>query len=34
MDAITDLKSAHLAHQAALQTAAKILPATLLDFLR
>jgi flagellar hook-associated protein 3 FlgL len=34
VDAITDLKNAHLAHQAALQTAAKILPATLLDFLR
>jgi len=34
VDAITDLKNAQLAHQAALQTAAKILPATLLDFLR
>jgi len=34
MDAFTDLKNAQLAHQAALQTAAKILPATLLDFLR
>jgi len=33
-DAITDLKNAQLAHQAALQTAAKILPATLLDFIR
>jgi len=33
-DAITDLKMAQFAHQAALQTAAKILPATLLDFLR
>jgi len=34
VDAITDLKNAQLAHQAALQTAAKILPSTLLDFLR
>jgi len=33
-DAITDFKMAQFAHQAALQTAAKILPATLLDFLR
>jgi len=32
--AITDLKMAQNAHQATLQTAAKILPATLLDFLR
>jgi flagellar hook-associated protein 3 FlgL len=34
VDAITDLKNAQLAHQAALQTGAKILPQTLLDFLR
>jgi len=34
VDAITDLKNAQLAHQAALQTGARILPATLLDFLR
>jgi flagellar hook-associated protein 3 FlgL len=33
-DAITDLKMAQFAHQASLQTAAKILPPTLLDFLR
>jgi flagellar hook-associated protein 3 FlgL len=33
-EAITDLKMANLAHQAALQTAARILPPTLLDFLR
>jgi len=33
-DAIIDLKNAQFAHQAALQTAAKILPSTLLDFLR
>jgi flagellar hook-associated protein 3 FlgL len=33
-DAITDLKMAQYAHQASLQTAAKILPQTLLDFLR
>jgi len=32
--AATDLKMAEFAHQAALQTAAKILPPTLLDFLR
>jgi len=34
VDAITDLKSAQMAHQAALQTGARILPQTLLDFLR
>ncbi len=34
VDAITELKNAQLAHQAALQTGAKILPQTLLDFLR
>jgi flagellar hook-associated protein 3 FlgL len=34
VDAITDLKNAQLAHQAALQTGARILPQTLLDFLR
>jgi len=33
-DAATELKMAEFAHQAALQTAAKILPPTLLDFLR
>jgi flagellar hook-associated protein 3 FlgL len=33
-DAVTDLKMAQFAHQASLQTAAKILPMTLLDFLR
>lgn len=33
-DAFTDLKMAQFAHQASLQTAAKILPPTLLDFLR
>lgn len=33
-DAITDLKMAQYAHQASLQTAAKVLPQTLLDFLR
>jgi len=33
-DAMTNLKMAQLAHQASLQTAAKILPPTLLDFLR
>jgi len=33
-DAATDLKWIQLAHQATLQTAAKILPPTLLDFLR
>jgi len=33
-DAITDLKMAQFAHQASLQTAAKILPPSLLDFLR
>jgi flagellar hook-associated protein 3 FlgL len=33
-DAITELKMVQFAHQAALQTAAKILPPTLLDFLR
>jgi flagellar hook-associated protein 3 FlgL len=33
-DAITELKMAQFAHQAALQTAAKILPMSLLDFLR
>jgi len=32
--AITDLKMAQYAHQASLQTAAKVLPQTLLDFLR
>jgi len=34
VDAITELKNAQLAHQAALQTGARILPQTLLDFLR
>jgi flagellar hook-associated protein 3 FlgL len=34
MQAATDLKMAQFAHQASLQTAAKILPPTLLDFLR
>ncbi|GBU28449.1 flagellar hook-associated protein FlgL [Treponema sp. R8-4-B8] len=34
VDAITEFKMAQFAHQAALQTAAKILPSTLLDFLR
>jgi len=33
-DAMTNLKMAQFAHQASLQTAAKILPQTLLDFLR
>jgi len=33
-DAATELKMAEFAHQAALQTAARILPPTLLDFLR
>jgi flagellar hook-associated protein 3 FlgL len=33
-DAATDLKMMEFAHQASLQTAAKILPPTLLDFLR
>jgi flagellar hook-associated protein 3 FlgL len=33
-DAFTEFKMAQFAHQAALQTAAKILPSTLLDFLR
>jgi flagellar hook-associated protein 3 FlgL len=33
-DAATDLKMMQFAHQASLQTAAKILPPTLLDFLR
>jgi flagellar hook-associated protein 3 FlgL len=33
-EAATDLKMLQLAHQAGLQTAAKILPQTLLDFLR
>jgi flagellar hook-associated protein 3 FlgL len=33
-DAATDLKMTQFAHQASLQTAAKILPPTLLDFLR
>jgi flagellar hook-associated protein 3 FlgL len=33
-DAATDLRMAQFAHQAALQTAAKIIPQTLLDFLR
>lgn len=33
-DAITDFNMAKYAHQASLQTAAKILPQTLLDFLR
>jgi flagellar hook-associated protein 3 FlgL len=33
-DAATDLKMMQFAHQASLQTAAKILPQTLLDFLR
>jgi flagellar hook-associated protein 3 FlgL len=33
-DAITDLKMLDFAHKAALQTAARILPPTLLDFLR
>jgi flagellar hook-associated protein 3 FlgL len=34
MDAATDLKMLDYAHRASLQTAAKILPPTLLDFLR
>jgi flagellar hook-associated protein 3 FlgL len=34
MDAATDLKMLDFAHKAALQTAARILPPTLLDFLR
>ena len=34
MDAATDLKMLDFAHKASLQTAAKILPPTLLDFLR
>jgi flagellar hook-associated protein 3 FlgL len=34
MDAATDLKMFDFAHKAALQTAARILPPTLLDFLR
>jgi flagellar hook-associated protein 3 FlgL len=34
MDAATDLKMLDFAHRAALQTAARILPPTLLDFLR
>jgi flagellar hook-associated protein 3 FlgL len=34
MDAATDLKMMDYAHKAALQTAARILPPTLLDFLR
>jgi flagellar hook-associated protein 3 FlgL len=33
-DAATDLKMLDFAHKAALQTAARILPVTLLDFLR
>jgi len=33
-DAMLNLKTAQLAHQAALQTAAKIIPPSLLDFLR
>ena len=33
-DAATDLRMAQFAHQVALQTAAKIIPQTLLDFLR
>jgi flagellar hook-associated protein 3 FlgL len=34
MDAATDLKMLDFAHKAALQSAARILPPTLLDFLR
>jgi len=33
-DAATDLKMMEFAHKAALQTAAKVVPPTLLDFLR
>jgi flagellar hook-associated protein 3 FlgL len=33
-DAATDLKMLDFAHKASLQTAARILPPTLLDFLR
>jgi flagellar hook-associated protein 3 FlgL len=32
--AVTDLKMLEIAHRATLQTAAKVLPVTLLDFLR
>jgi flagellar hook-associated protein 3 FlgL len=34
IDAATDLKELDFAHKASLQTAARILPMTLLDFLR
>ena len=33
-DAVTDLRMLEFAHRATLQTAARILPTTLLDFLR